>query len=146
MIDRSWLSHPWLLGLAGLLLVLASWSGLTAIGWVDPLFLPSPAAVVAAGQAQIEQGLLWRDLAASGGRVLAGFGLSALVALPLGIAMGSNQVICRLLEPLIGLIRYMPAPAFIPLLIIYFGLGELPKISRLAKIFRGWAVDNFDVS
>ena len=128
MIDRSWLSHPWLLGLAGLLLVLASWSSLTAIGWVDPLFLPSPAAVVAAGQAQIEQGLLWRDLAASGGRVLAGFGLSALVALPLGIAMGSNQVICRLLEPLIGLIRYMPAPAFIPLLIIYFGLGELPKI------------------
>jgi NitT/TauT family transport system permease protein len=101
MINRSWLSHPWLLGLAGLLLVLASWNGLTAIGWVDPLFLPSPAAVIAAGQAQIEQGLLWRDLAASGG---------------------------RLLEPLIGLIRYMPAPAFIPLLIIYFGLGELPKI------------------
>ena len=128
MSDRSWLSHPWLLGLTGLLLVLASWSGLTAIGWVDPLFLPSPAAVVAAGQAQIEQGLLWRDLAASGGRVLAGFGLSALVALPLGIAMGSNLVICRLLEPLIGLIRYMPAPAFIPLLIIYFDLGELPKI------------------
>jgi NitT/TauT family transport system permease protein len=128
MSDRSWLSHPWLLGLTGLLLVLASWSGLSAIGWVDPLFLPSPAAVVAAGQAQIEQGLLWRDLAASGGRVLAGFGLSALVALPLGIAMGSNLVICRLLEPLIGLIRYMPAPAFIPLLIIYFGLGELPKI------------------
>ena len=128
MSDRSWLSHPWLLGLVGLLLVLASWSCLTAIGWVDPLFLPSPAAVVAAGQAQIEQGLLWRDLAASGGRVLAGFGLSALVALPLGIAMGSNLVICRLLEPLIGLIRYMPAPAFIPLLIIYFGLGELPKI------------------
>jgi NitT/TauT family transport system permease protein len=128
MINRSWLSHPWLLGLAGLLLVLASWNGLTAIGWVDPLFLPSPAAVIAAGQAQIEQGLLWRDLAASGGRVLAGFGLSALVALPLGIAMGSNLVICRLLEPLIGLIRYMPAPAFIPLLIIYFGLGELPKI------------------
>lgn len=128
MSDRSWLSHPWLLGLTGLLLVLASWSGLSTIGWVDPLFLPSPAAVVAAGQAQIEQGLLWRDLAASGGRVLAGFGLSALVALPLGIAMGSNLVICRLLEPLIGLIRYMPAPAFIPLLIIYFGLGEPPKI------------------
>jgi NitT/TauT family transport system permease protein len=50
------------------------------------------------------------------------------VALPLGIAMGSSLVICRLLEPLMGLIRYMPAPAFIPLLIIYFGLGELPKI------------------
>jgi NitT/TauT family transport system permease protein len=128
MSDRSWLNHPWLLGLGGLLLVLASWGGISAIGWVDPLFLPSPGAVVAAGEAQIEQGLLWRDLMASGGRVFAGFGLSALVALPLGIAMGSSLVICRLLEPLMGLIRYMPAPAFIPLLIIYFGLGELPKI------------------
>ena len=62
------------------------------------------------------------------GRVLGGFGLSAVVALPLGIAMGTSTVINRLLEPLMGLIRYMPAPAFIPLLIIYFGLGELPKI------------------
>jgi NitT/TauT family transport system permease protein len=60
--------------------------------------------------------------------VFGGFALSAAVALPLGIAMGSNVVICRLLEPLMGLIRYMPAPAFIPLLIIYFGLGELPKV------------------
>jgi NitT/TauT family transport system permease protein len=42
--------------------------------------------------------------------------------------MGTNPVICRLLEPLMGLIRYMPAPAFIPLLIIYFGLDELPKV------------------
>jgi NitT/TauT family transport system permease protein len=42
--------------------------------------------------------------------------------------MGTNAVICRLLEPLMGLIRYMPAPAFIPLLIIYFGLDELPKV------------------
>ena len=42
--------------------------------------------------------------------------------------MGTSTVICRLLEPLMGLIRYMPAPAFIPLLIIYFGLGELPKV------------------
>jgi len=48
--------------------------------------------------------------------------------LPIGIAMGTNPVICRLLEPLMGLIRYMPAPAFIPLLIIYFGLDELPKV------------------
>jgi NitT/TauT family transport system permease protein len=128
MSYRSWLNHPWLLGLAGLLLVLAGWGALSSSGWVDPLFLPSPGAVVAAGEAQIEQGLLWRDLVASGGRVLAGFGLSALVALPLGITMGSSLVICRLLEPLMGLIRYMPAPAFIPLLIIYFGLGELPKI------------------
>ncbi len=120
--------HPWSLGATGLLAVLALWFCISASGLVDSLFLPGPGAVWAAGRAQAAQGMLWKDLTASVGRVLGGFGLSATVALPLGIAMGTSPVICRLLEPLIGLIRYMPAPAFIPLLIIYFGLGELPKI------------------
>jgi NitT/TauT family transport system permease protein len=125
---RSWFSHPWLLGSAGIALVLILWSAITATGAVDKLFLPSPGAVWTAGQMQAQQGLLWRDFTASVGRVFGGFALSAAVALPLGITMGTNVVICRLLEPLMGLVRYMPAPAFIPLLIIYFGLGELPKV------------------
>jgi len=128
MPERSWRSHPWLLGTAGVLVVLLLWTVITATGLVDKLFLPSPAAVWSAGQVQAQQGLLWRDFSASVGRVFGGFALSAIVALPLGIAMGSSVVVCRLLEPLMGLIRYMPAPAFIPLLIIYFGLGELPKV------------------
>ena len=127
-MGRSWLSHPWVLGLTGVTAVVLLWSALTASGAVNPLFLPSPAAVWQAGQQQAQQGLLLGDITASLGRVAAGFGLSAAVALPLGIAMGTNRVVCRLLEPLLGLIRYMPAPAFIPLLIIYFGLGELPKV------------------
>ncbi|MFM7362225.1 MAG: ABC transporter permease [Cyanobium sp.] len=127
-MGRSWLSHPWVLGLTGVTAVVLLWSALTASGAVNPLFLPSPAAVWQAGQRQAQQGLLLGDITASLGRVAAGFGLSAAVALPLGIAMGTNRVVCRLLEPLLGLIRYMPAPAFIPLLIIYFGLGELPKV------------------
>ncbi|MEX1317833.1 MAG: ABC transporter permease [Synechococcaceae cyanobacterium] len=125
---RQLLQHPWVLGVTGVLLVLVVWTVATSLKLVDPLFLPSPAAVLAAGRAQAGQGLLWADLVASVGRVLGGFALSAVVALPLGIAMGTSTVINRLLEPLMGLIRYMPAPAFIPLLIIYFGLGELPKI------------------
>lgn len=120
--------HPWVLGLTGILVVVVLWTGVTATGIVNPLFLPSPWAVLAAGRSQLEEGVLWADLVASVGRVFAGFALSAAVALPLGIAMGTSTVICRLLEPLMALIRYMPAPAFIPLLIIYFGLGELPKI------------------
>ena len=127
-MGRSWLSQSWVLGLTGVAAVVVLWSALSASGAVDPLFLPSPAAVWNAGQQQVQRGLLLRDIAASVGRVAAGFGLSAAAALPLGIAMGTNRVICRLLEPLLGLIRYMPAPAFIPLLIIYFGLGELPKV------------------
>jgi NitT/TauT family transport system permease protein len=120
--------RPWVLGIAGILTVLMLWQLVAGSGVVDRLFLPSPASVLAAGRAQADAGILTADALASIGRVLAGFGLSAVVALPLGIAMGSNRSICLFLEPLLGLIRYMPAPAFIPLLIIWFGLGELPKV------------------
>jgi NitT/TauT family transport system permease protein len=124
---QSLLLKPWALGLSGLTVLFGLWAAVAAAGVVDPLFLPSPWAVLAAGQQELAAGQLCTDIAASLMRVLGGFGLSALVALPLGIAMGSNTTICRLLEPLLALLRYMPAPAFIPLLIIYFGLGELPK-------------------
>jgi NitT/TauT family transport system permease protein len=125
---RRWLQHPWALGSLGILVVVLLWWGITASGSVNKLFLPSPEAVLAAGQQQWSSGLLLQDAVASIRRVFLGFALSAGLALPVGIAMGSNAVICRLLEPLMGLIRYMPAPAFIPLLIIYFGLEELPKV------------------
>jgi NitT/TauT family transport system permease protein len=108
--------------------VLLLWFIATAGGRVNQLFLPSPKAVWQAGQQQWTSGVLLKDALASIQRVFIGFAMSAGVALPLGIAMGTNAVICRLLEPLMGLIRYMPAPAFIPLLIIYFGLDELPKV------------------
>lgn len=120
--------HPWALGLLGILSVLLMWWITTASGSVNKLFLPSPQAVWLAGQQQWTSGLLLKDALASIQRVFIGFAMSAGLALPVGIAMGTSPVICRLLEPLMGLIRYMPAPAFIPLLIIYFGLDELPKV------------------
>jgi NitT/TauT family transport system permease protein len=120
--------HPWALGLLGILTVVLLWWITTASGSVNKLFLPSPQAVWLAGQQQWTSGLLVKDALASIQRVFIGFAMSAGLALPVGIAMGTSPVICRLLEPLMGLIRYMPAPAFIPLLIIYFGLDELPKV------------------
>ena len=120
--------HPWALGIAGIAAVLVLWWLITASGSVNKLFLPSPQAVWSAGQQQWTSGILLKDALASIQRVFIGFALSAGLALPIGILMGTNPVVCRLLEPLMGLIRYMPAPAFIPLLIIYFGLEELPKV------------------
>jgi NitT/TauT family transport system permease protein len=127
-LRSRWLRHPWTLGIMGIALMLFFWFLIGNSGLVDSLFLPSPQAVLQAGQVQWSSGILVKDAVASIQRVFIGFALSAGLALPIGIAMGSNQVICRLLEPLMGLIRYMPAPAFIPLLIIYFGLEELPKV------------------
>lgn len=125
---RRRLDQPWLLGLVGVLTLLLLWQVVASLRVVDPLFLPSPAEVLEAGAEQYQEGVLVNDAVASIGRVLGGYALSIVVSLPLGIAMGSNRLVCQLLEPLLGLIRYMPAPAFIPLLIIYFGLGELPKV------------------
>ena len=116
------------LGGLGIATLLILWLVVASLRIADPLFLPSPGAVVAAGREEASRGTLWVDCLASVLRVAGGFGLSALVALPLGLAMGTSATVCRVLEPLLALLRYMPAPAFIPLLIIYFGLGELPKV------------------
>jgi NitT/TauT family transport system permease protein len=125
---RRSLSHAWVLGSLGVITVFLAWLLATASGSVDKLFLPSPSAVWEAGASQFHAGILVKDALASIQRVFLGFAISAGLALPIGIVMGTNPVVCRLLEPLMALIRYMPAPAFIPLLIIYFGLEELPKV------------------
>ncbi len=125
---RRFLSHPWVLGVLGIFTVFLLWFLTTSSGVVDKLFLPGPGAVWAAGTSQFQEGILVNDAMASIRRVFLGFVISAGLALPIGIAMGTNRTICYLLEPLMALIRYMPAPAFIPLLIIYFGLEELPKV------------------
>ena len=77
---------------------------------------------------------LFQDIVASTGRVFGGFLLATLLAVPIGICMGVYPAICAICEPLIAMLRYMPAAAFIPLLIIYLGIGEEPKI---ALIFLG---------
>jgi NitT/TauT family transport system permease protein len=110
---RRLLLHPWSLGVTGIALLLGRWALVASLDILDPLFLPTPGAVLAAGVEEVANGDLWRDISASVLRVLGGFGLSALVALPLGIAMGTKVSLCRLLEPLLALLRYMPAPAFI---------------------------------
>jgi NitT/TauT family transport system permease protein len=104
------------------------WWLLSNSGVVQPLFLPTPQAVWVAGQALWSSGDLPRDIVFSLYRVFAGFLLAAIVSIPLGILMGTFASIRSLLEPIVGIIRYMPAPAFIPLLILYFGIGEPPKI------------------
>jgi len=110
---------------------LLAWIVLSGTGLVSPLFLPSPAAVVRAFTSLASSGQLGHDLAATLTRVGIGFGLVVLISVPLGLAIGTFPACRALFEPMIGLLRYMPAPAFIPLLIIWLGLGESSKIGLL---------------
>lgn len=116
---------------ASIALPFGAWWLLTAIGTVNPLFLPDPNQVLAAWGRLWSSGDLVKDIWASLQRVSIGFLLSVLFAIPTGVLMGSFASIRALLEPLLGLVRYMPAPAFIPLLILYLGIDEAPKVSLI---------------
>ncbi|WP_404787482.1 ABC transporter permease [Altericista sp. CCNU0014] len=110
---------------------LVLWWLVTTLGNVDPTFLPSPGQVIAAFGRLWLSGELMQDTVASLWRVGVGFLLAALLSIPVGVLMGSFASIRALLEPLFGLVRYMPAPAFIPLLILYLGIGEEPKVTLI---------------
>jgi NitT/TauT family transport system permease protein len=107
------------------------WWAVTAFGNVDPKFLPSPGRVMEAFGRLWSTRELLKDTVASLWRVGVGFLFAALLSIPVGVLMGSFSSIRALLEPIFGLMRYMPAPAFIPLLILYLGIGEEPKITLI---------------
>ena len=118
----------WTLTAASILGPLAIWWIVSTFLVADSLFLPSPQEVVAATHNLWVKGFLAEDTMASIVRVSLGFLAACTLSIPLGIAMGTFASIRALCEPFISFLRYMPAPAFIPLLIIYFGIEEAPKI------------------
>jgi NitT/TauT family transport system permease protein len=118
----------WTLTIASFALPLAAWWLLSISGWVQPAsYMPTPAATYRAGLDLLRSGDLLPDLDASLTRVFVGFGLAVALSVPLGIVMGSFRSGWALIEPVLGLLRYLPAPAFVPLLFVWFGLGEEPK-------------------
>ncbi|MDI9638737.1 ABC transporter permease [Geitlerinema splendidum] len=121
-------SLAWTLMVLSIAVPFLLWLIIANSGIVQPLFLPSPAQVGQAIQTLWSTGELPKDIVYSLFRVLAGFFMAALFSIPLGILMGTFASVRALVEPIIGIVRYMPAPAFIPLLILYFGLGEVPKV------------------
>jgi NitT/TauT family transport system permease protein len=104
------------------------WAIVSYAKLVPPLFLPTPTAVVQAGIEMFAQNDLLLDVAVSCGRVLAGFVAAAVVGVPMGIAMGTFYSMESLFAPFVGMVRYMPVTAFVPLIVIWVGLGEEAKI------------------
>ncbi|WP_338770761.1 ABC transporter permease [Nocardia vulneris] len=136
--------RPVLTRVAALGLVLGLWTVITAAGWVDPLYLPSPRAVwdafvransrhrIAAGVDRTVIGeqnyYLWEHLVASLQRIAAGVGL-AIVAGPLaGFVMGMLTPVRLITEPILNFLRSLPPLGYIGLLIVWFGIGDVAKI------------------
>ena len=125
-------AHPYQLGGISITAVLAAWWLISAQRWIDPVFLPSPSAVLGKLKLTAGEGFmdatLWQHLAASLQRMLLAVFAAILTGVPLGMAMGLNRWIRGLLDPLIELYRPVPPLAYLPLLVIWFGIGEGTKV------------------
>ena len=118
----------WLLGIGFFILFFGVWAFFTLGGYVSPTFLASPVTMVQEALLLFTEFNFSHDIAMTIWRVLAGFILATLVAVPLGIAMGAHKGVEAFLEPFVSFCRYLPASAFIPLLILWAGIGELQKV------------------
>jgi NitT/TauT family transport system permease protein len=120
-----------LLGLIAPALVLGAWCVLTYGRWAPPDFLPSPTETIR-GTLQLffQQDLLGAILVSTR-RIAIAFALASAIALPLGVLMGAFEPINRFFDPIMAPLRYMPISAFIPLLILWFGIYEKQKIAFL---------------
>jgi taurine transport system permease protein len=114
------------------IVLLGLWFLVTGEGWVKPLFLPSPIAVydkfILASTEGVANSTLWEHASASLIRVFGAFFLACLTAIPVGIWMGVSRVARGLFDPIIEFYRPLPPLAYLPLVIIWLGIGEFPKI------------------
>jgi taurine transport system permease protein len=125
-----------LMGAAGVVSFVSLWELAVRIGLIDAMFLPPPSALLREVGGMVKQGnaLLLKDIAVSAQRVLIGFFLSALVGVPLGIAMGVSRTVKGFLDPVVSIIRPLPAMSWIPLSMLWLGIDESQKY---AIVFMG---------
>ena len=135
-LRASWrwpLSRQLTLSLLTLTALFALWWAVTRLGLIAPLFLPPPGAVLGklltiAGPQGFMDATLWQHLAASLTRILIALAAAVLIGIPVGIAMGLSPTARGILDPLIELYRPVPPLAYLPLMVIWFGIGETSKI------------------
>src|SRR4030042_5998471 len=118
-----------ILTLSSFAFFLVIWSILTYGGFIDPLFLPSPGRVFQAGWDLFAEVRFSPDIFNSVYRVMVGFIVAAVLGVPIGLIMGTFKAAEAITEPVVGFIRYMPASAFIPLFILWLGIGDIEKIA-----------------
>ncbi|SFO62542.1 NitT/TauT family transport system permease protein [Variovorax sp. PDC80] len=118
----------WMLGVGFFVLFFAVWAVFTLGGFVSPTFLASPVTMLREGWLLFTEYNFIQDIGMTVWRVVGGFVLASVIAVPLGIAMGAYKPIEAFLEPFVSFCRYLPASAFIPLLILWAGIGESQKL------------------
>jgi len=120
------------LPIIGVIGLLALWTVAVAARWVDPVLLPSPAATFAALWHGMDGGPLGHDFVKTVYRTAAATAIAAVIAIPLGVVLGSSEKLYRSLEFVIDFFRSTPASAMFPLFLVLFGVGDETKISVAA--------------
>jgi NitT/TauT family transport system permease protein len=124
-----WLErHPWLARVISIASVVLVWEAVTRSGNVSPLFLSSPSHVVVRISELFASGTIWPHLRASGQEALLGFALALLIGTPIGVCMGRVPTLRLLLEPIVAVLYSAPSVAFLPLLIMWLGIGIGSKV------------------
>lgn len=116
------------LGIGFFVLFVAVWAMVTLGGLVPKTFLADPLTMVRSGWTLMADGFA-EDIGMTVWRVVGGFLIAAFFAVPLGVLMGAYKPIEAFFEPFVSFARYLPASAFIPLLILWAGIGEAQKLS-----------------
>lgn len=119
---------PWLLPVA----ILALWWGSIGLGVFAAYQLPPPPVVLDAAIALAHRGLLWQDIVATAMRVVAGFAIGTSAAIVLGTVTGLSRSVDRAVEPTLQALRAVPTLAWAPLLLLWLGIDEPPKITLVA--------------
>ncbi|HAS1785933.1 MULTISPECIES: taurine ABC transporter permease TauC [Enterobacter] len=121
------------LSVGTVVVLLALWWAVAAQQWISPLFLPPPGQVLEkliaiAGPQGFMDATLWQHAGASLSRILVALLAAVFIGVPVGIAMGLSSTLRGILDPLIELYRPVPPLAYLPLMVIWFGIGETSKI------------------
>ena len=117
------------LGVSFFVLFVAAWAAATFSGFVSKTFLADPLTMLRSGWTLLAEMGFAHDIGMTIWRVVGGFVIAAALAVPLGVAMGAYKPIEAFFEPFVSFARYLPASAFIPLLILWAGIGEAQKLS-----------------
>ena len=120
--------HSWLI----FAMLLALWQAVTGLGLVNALFLPSPLGIARALWALALSGELWHQLSASLLRIGAGWAIGSALGLLIGLSMGLSSLSRAIGMPLVSALYPIPKIALLPLLILWLGIGEAPKVATIA--------------
>lgn len=117
-----------MLGISSFAFIFLVWLLVTEMGMIKPMFLPSPLTIINNVIETTKDGTLISNMGISIYRIVMGFLLAVVLGVPIGILVGSFKEIEALLRPICEFVRYMPVPAFVPLVMVWAGIGEWAKV------------------